>query len=358
MQLANIQIPGRAFLAPMAMTTDIPFRRICRDFGAGMVCTAMVSADGITHGSTRTARYAVFDRDEHPISVQLFGNNPNIMSRGAWEIAKLKPDVIDINAGCPVAKVYKSGAGAALLNDLKRLGEIIRAIIEGAKNIPVSVKMRCGPNERRIVVVNAAKVAQDSGASFISIHARTREASYASKAHWQWIHDVKKSVSIPVIGNGDVFAPEDALHMIEHTGCDAVMVARGSLGNPWIFKRINHLLETGELLPPPTHQERLGIVLKHFDATIKERGEINGIYEMRRHVCWYAKGLPGSAELRNEIFRIDEPLQMRNKLLDYFEKIENGELKEDDGSPEEIEKRFRHRILFWMPGTGEDEVGG
>jgi tRNA-dihydrouridine synthase B len=358
MQLANIHFHSRAILGPMAMTTDIPFRKICMDFGAGMAFAAMISADGITHGSTRTARYAVFDRNEHPIGVQLFGSSPQIMARGAWELAKLKPDVIDINAGCPVSKVYKLGAGAALLNDLKRMGEVIRGTADAAKNIPVSIKMRCGPNEKRIVAVNAAKVAEDNGVAFITVHARTRETPYAAKARWEWIRDVKKAVSVPVIGNGDIFTADDAVKMIHETGCDAVMISRGSLGNPWIFRQINHLLDTGELLPLPTFQERLEILLRHFDADIKERGDINGVCEMRKHICWYTRGLPGSGHLRNEIFKIEEASLARARLIQYFEKLEKGELIEDDGPNDEVDQRFRNRVLFWLPGALEDEVGG
>jgi tRNA-dihydrouridine synthase B len=359
MHLANIPLNSRAVLAPMAATTDIPFRKLCREFGAGMTFTEMVSADGLVHGSTRTFRYMVFDASEHPIAIQLFGSDPHIMAEGAAIVAKLKPDVIDINSGCPVAKVYKYGAGSALLSDLPKLGQVIRKMVDTVK-VPISVKMRLGKDKKHIVAVNAAKVIEDNGAVFITVHARTRDARYSDKPEWTWIREVKKAVSIPVIGSGDVFTPEDALRMVEQTGCDVVMVARGSLGNPWIFRRINHLLETGELLPPPTYQERRAVLMKHFDIVLRERGEYNGVREMRKHICWYTKGLPGSAVLRENIFSLDDKSEVVTRVEEYFDNLEKGKFRNDDHSAEEVERRFRNRVLFWLPEaeSGDDYTGG
>ena len=300
--IGSVQLACPIILAPMAGVCDLPYRVIAHEFGAGLVCTEMVSDKGLIYGNKTTQKMLEIAPGEHPLSMQIFGSEPASMAKAAALIEEAGADIVDINMGCPVKKVVNNGSGSALLKDLPRAEAIIRAVVQ-AVSIPVTVKMRTGWDETQFVAPELAKRAEDAGAAAVAVHGRTREQFYSGKADWQKIRAVAKAVTIPVIGNGDVVDGPSAAAMLGETGCAAVMVARGAQGNPWIFHDIQHFLETGRSSPPPTARERYEQILRHFKALVAYKGEYIGLREMRAHASWYTKGLYGAAALRERINR-------------------------------------------------------
>jgi len=300
MNIGNVALENPFFLAPLAGITDSPFRQICREQGAGLVYSEMVSAKGLYYKSEATERLLAFHEDEKPLAFQIFGSEPEIMAFAVKKLSDRENCILDINMGCPVPKVVKNGEGSALLKDLKLAGAIVSAAAENTGK-PVTVKIRIGWDAASINAVEAAKVLEAAGAKAIGVHGRTREQFYSGKADWNAIRQVKKAVSIPVIGNGDVFSGFDAMRMMEETGCDFVMIARGALGNPWIFREALALWKGRPVPPPPELEEKIDIILKHFDLLLSEKGEYAAVREMRKHAGWYLKGIPGSAKLRSKI---------------------------------------------------------
>lgn len=281
----------------MAGYTNHAFRIICRRLGAGLVCTDMISSYGIKYRNPKTLSMFDWTPDERPVSVQIFGADPKAMALAAKRIEESGADVVDINLGCPVQKIRKTGAGSALMEDLDAARRIMESVV-GAVSIPVAVKTRKGPNAELTTAVEVARIAEDVGVSAVTIHGRTTEQGYSGRADWGIIGEVKAAVGIPVIGNGDVKSPEDALRMLDETECDAVMIGRAALGNPWIFRRTAHFLARGEDLPEPSREERAEIAREHLRMVIELCGEERGIRELRGQIAWYVKGMPGAAELR------------------------------------------------------------
>jgi tRNA-dihydrouridine synthase B len=302
-KFGHIITKNNVFLAPMAGVTDLPFRLICKEFGCGMLYTEMVSAKGLFYESKKTSELLLVDEREHPIGVQLFGSDPSILREMAKKVEETPVDFIDINMGCPAPKITKNGEGSALMKNPELIGDIVYAVASSVKK-PVTVKIRKGYDEHSINATEVAKVIEQAGASAITIHGRTREQFYSGKADWAIIKEVKNSVQIPVIGNGDVKTPEDAKNMLEDTGCDAIMIGRAAYGNPWIFRRTIHYLETGELLKEPSIQERVQVILQHAKSLIDYKGEQVGIREMRAHLAAYVKGMPGAAQLRSKLTKV------------------------------------------------------
>lgn len=300
LKIGNVDIESPVFLAPMAGVTDLPFRILCKEQGCGLMYTEMVSAKALLYNNKNTGPLLETCEMERPVAVQLFGSDPEIMSEMALRLEEGPYDIIDINMGCPVPKIVGNGEGSALMKDPKLVEAILSAMVKKLKK-PVTVKFRKGFDDKHINAVEIAKIAEGCGVSAVAVHGRTREQYYSGKADWEIIRQVKEAVQIPVIGNGDIFTPQDAKRMFEETGCDAVMVARGVKGNPWIFSQINHYLKTGELLPPPTKEELKQMMLRHGRLHIEYRGEYIGVREMRKHVAWYTGGYPNSAALRNDI---------------------------------------------------------
>ena len=298
--IGNVTLENNVFLAPMAGVTDLPFRLLCKEQGCGMMCTEMVSAKAILYNNKNTDKLLEVDPRERPVAVQLFGSDPEILSRMAARIEDGPYDFIDINMGCPVPKVVNNGEGSALMRNPKQVEAILTAMVKALKK-PVTVKFRKGFNDREVNAVEIAKIAESCGVAAVAVHGRTRDQYYSGTADWDIIRQVKEAVSIPVIGNGDIFTPEDGKRMLEETGCDGLMVARGAKGNPWIFKRLTHYLDTGELLPPPTKEEKKEMILRHARMQVELKGEYQGIREMRKHVAWYTAGCPGSSALRNDV---------------------------------------------------------
>lgn len=299
MIIKNVKIDGFAALAPMAGVADLSFRVICKEYGAAYTVGEMVSAKGVSMNDKKSQELMKIDEKEHPSAIQIFGNEPGIMAEAAKYALSFSPDIIDINMGCPAPKIIKNKSGSFLMKDPLLAGKITRAVAD-AVDIPVSVKFRTGWDDSSINCVEFAKIAEANGASFITIHGRTKEQMYAPPVDINSIMAVKAAVTIPVIGNGDIFTPEDAKNMYEQTGVDLVMIGRGSLGRPWVFTQINDYLTTGSYSPDPSPEERMEIMLRHADAICKLRGTLNAMCEIRKHALWYTKGLRGSAKLRSE----------------------------------------------------------
>lgn len=317
-KIGNVELDNNLILAPMAGVTNLPFRIICEKFEPGMVCTEMASSKAIFYNDQKTRRLLNTEGEKRPISFQIFGSDEETMGYTAKYMSKIA-DIIDINMGCPAPKVVKNGDGSKLLLDLEKAKRIMKVVVENS-SVPVTVKIRKGWNKENIVAVQVAKIAEEVGISAITIHGRTRSEFYTGKADWDIIKEVKDSVKIPVIGNGDIVDEETAYQMFEKTGVDGIMIGRGSFGNPWIFRNIKHFLITGEKLPSPTNSERLNIIKEHIDLAVEEKGEI-AIKELRKHIAWYTKNLKNSSEFRNSINMIETKEQLIKTLNEYFESL-------------------------------------
>lgn len=300
LQIGNVKLENDLILGPMAGVTDLPFRLLCKEQGAGLLCMEMVSAKGIMYNNKNTKFLLTIDERERPVSLQLFGSDADIISEQAKRIEELPFDILDINMGCPVPKIVNNGDGSALMKNPLLAGEIIEKTARAIQK-PVTVKIRKGFDEEHINAVEMAHIAQESGAAAIAVHGRTREQYYSSKADWEIIRKVKEAVKIPVIGNGDVWTPQDAIDMRKQTGCDGVMIGRGAQGNPWIFKQILHYEQTGELLEKPSPQEVTEMILRHAKMQMEFKGEYIGMREIRKHAAWYTAGYKNSAKLRGKI---------------------------------------------------------
>ena len=316
-KIGNVKMDNPFVLAPMAGVTDLPFRKLCKEQGAGLICMEMISAKAISFHNKNTEALMEIDQAEHPVSMQLFGSDPALMAEVAKSIKERPFDILDINMGCPVPKVVNNGEGSALLKDPELLVRIVKSV-SSAISKPLTVKVRIGFEKFPVDIVEIAKRVEDAGAAAIAVHGRTREQYYSGTADWDAIRRVKDAVSIPVIGNGDVDSPKKAEALIRDTGCDAVMIGRATRGNPWIFREMNHYFCTGELLPRPSVEEIREMILRHTRLQIELKGEFTGIREMRKHVAWYTAGMRHSAALRRETNTISSYEELE-RLLERLE---------------------------------------
>ncbi len=319
LKIKDLELENNLILAPMAGVTDLPFRKICKEFGPGLVCTEMVSSKAIYHDDTKTKLLMNTDGEKRPISMQIFGSDEETMSYASKYVSKIA-DIVDINMGCPAPKVVKNGDGSKLLLDIKKAEKVIKAVVKNSTK-PVTLKIRKGWDCNNIVAIEFAQMAEKAGVSAITIHGRTRTEMYSGKVDLDIIKKVKESVKIPVIGNGDIVDEESALKMFEYTGVDGIMIGRGTFGNPWIFERIKYYLETGEKLPLVTNEEKLRVIKKQIQLELDNKPEVTAIREMRKHIAWYTKNMPNSSEFRCEINKIEDKEQLMEIVEDYFLKV-------------------------------------
>ncbi len=321
LQIGNVTLKNHLILGPMAGVTDLPFRLLCAEQGAGLLCMEMVSAKAILYNNKNTKAMLAIDEREHPVSLQLFGSDPQIMGDMAKRLEEegVAFDILDINMGCPVPKVVNNGEGSALMKHPILAGQIIEAMAK-ATSRPVTVKIRKGFDDEHVNAPEMAYIAQESGAAAVAVHGRTREQYYSGKADWSIIRKVKETVSIPVIGNGDILTAADAVRMRDETGCDGFMIARGAQGNPWIFRQILHEWETGEPLAKPPAKEMAEMMLRHAKMQIEFKGEYVGIREMRKHAAWYTAGYHGASHLRRALSEVESYDQLEELMGHFLEK--------------------------------------
>lgn len=318
MKIGTLEIDSKAFLAPLAGITDKAFREICQDYGAGYCETEMVSAKALSFGDKKSFELMEISNNNHPCGIQLFGNDPEIMAQGAKLAVSAKADVIDINMGCPAPKVANNGCGSALMKDPELCGRIVYAI-KNAVDIPVTVKIRKGFDDDSVNAVQVAKLCADNGADGIIVHGRTRKQYYSGTCDLDIIKQVKESVSVPVIGNGDVKDIKSAEKMLSYTGCDGVMVARAALGAPWIFKILKEYFSTGNVINPPSNEDKLKVMINHIERICHYKGEYMGVLQSRKHMAWYLKGFKGAAGFRNEagkVSTLEEVYKLAQRVLE------------------------------------------
>ena len=315
LKIGNVELANPYILAPMAGVTDLPFRLLCKEQGAGLLCMEMVSAKAIQYNNKNTRALLEIHPEEEPVSLQLFGSDPEVISEIAKRIEELPFSILDINMGCPVPKIVRNGEGSALMNQPRLVHEIVSKTVKAIQK-PVTVKIRKGFNDESINAVEIAKIIEDAGAAAVAVHGRTREQYYSGKADWDIIRQVKEAVSIPVIGNGDVVSGESALAMMRETGCDGVMIGRGAQGNPWIFSELVEYEKKGVMPSRPSNEELKEMMLRHARLQIQYKGEYLGIREMRKHVSWYTTGLKNSAKLRGEINAVESYEELEELLSD------------------------------------------
>ena len=320
MKLGQVRIEGRAVLAPLAGISESSFRLLCRQQGAAIVFSEMVSSDGLIRDNQRTIDYLKFHPEERPFGVQLFGADQEIVTQSVKIVEQFSPDFIDLNFGCPVKKVVKRGAGAAVLKDIHLLRDITSSVV-AATSIPVMVKIRSGWDDSNENAVEFARILEDCGVCAITLHPRTQAQMFRGHSNWDLIGEVKKAVSVPVIGNGDIKNPVDAKKMLDETGCDLVMIGRAAFGNPWIFKQINQYLDTGSTNSQISIESRLNTCLQHLELSVAEKGELRGVREMRKHLAWYVKNLPYSSAFRAALMKLDKVDHVKQALIDYFENL-------------------------------------
>ena len=324
MLIGDVRIPNSVVSAPMAGVTDKTSRLLAREAGCGLIYTEMVSDKALIYANKRTEKLINLEGEKPPITVQIFGSNPEIMAEAAELVVAFGANIIDINMGCPAPKIVRNCEGSALMRDLPLARKIIKAVVNRV-SLPVTVKMRKGWDDASINALELATIAEDEGVAAITVHGRTRAQYYSGLADWEIIKSIKNRVKIPVIGNGDIWIPQDAKRMLEVTGCDGVMIGRGSMGNPWIYKRTATYLETGQLLPEPSDFERIQMALRHLDMIIEDKGEHLGVREMRKHAAWYLKGMKDSAKVRDTFNHANTKEEFEDILLTY-----KATLKEKD----------------------------
>ena len=318
-KIGDIEIENNIFLAPMAGITDKAYRIICKEHGAGLVYTEMISSKAIFYNDEKTKMLMNIENEKRPIAIQIFGSDPETMGYAAKEVSEIA-DIIDINMGCPAPKVIKNGDGSKLLLDIEKAEKIIKSVVDNT-NKPVTVKTRKGWDNNNIVAVEFAQMIENAGASAITVHGRTRAEFYSGKADLEIIKKVKESVKIPVIGNGDIINEETALQMFEKTGVDGIMIGRGSFGNPWIFERVIHFLKTGEKLPEISVKEKYNVLKEHIQYEMKYKPELVAIHELRKPIAWYTKSLPNSSEFRNNINKIENKEILEKEIDKYFSSL-------------------------------------